>query len=521
MNELEIKKHNFDQAKNRLKAFSEKTNAKLEIDKVRTSDGFWFINWNHTVTGAELNDRLEAIQKHFITVNTTNNDVIKEFREVYNALDTLDKDYITGIVNNLRCIEKTSNDVKVHQKVLKEHQETLEHQQNKLDMHQTELKKTVADISKIVTKLKEFKEELESYKHLTDIDKVWNDCKTIQNEIKVVSDSIVKFSEKTTKDIVTVTNKTKDLIPVIQEMDFFISHLKIITHIDDVDSMWEDINKVKENFVIADNSLRNIKSDILKIQDHLYEIDSFIDLVNEYTHLQDIDNMWDDLAVCKIDIEKMNANIQTHQKELDTVATTSVEHRKAIDALFKNLTDTRAYAVDSRNLITELEAFRAEVSAIDHLMEVDKIWEQMEDHQIRINRAEQESKSHTDKLNKLEQADGKMCESIDSNAYDISALKKYKDKLNGISHLDDVDSIWEDVEEHTSKIVECERRNEDLAVTVQKNKDELHENIAEVVQTTNTVIESLTEKVKYAYWIAGGSAGIAIIELILLFMKVI
>ena len=119
------------------------------------------------------------------------------------------------------------------------------------------------------------------------------------------------------------------------------------------------------------------------------------------------------------------------------------------------------------------------------------------------------------------QADDKMRESIDSNAHNISILKEYKDKLSGISHLDDVDSTWKNVEEHTSKLVECERRDEDLAVTIQKNKEEVNDNIAEAVQTANAAIESLTKKVKYAYWIAGGSAGLAIIELILLLMKVI
>ena len=41
------------------------------------------------------------------------------------------------------------------------------------------------------------------------------------------------------------------------------------------------------------------------------------------------------------------------------------------------------------------------------------------------------------------------------------------------------------------------------------------------IQTANAAIETLTKKVKYAYWIAGGTAGLAIIELILLLIKVI
>ena len=59
---------------------------------------------------------------------------------------------------------------------------------------------------------------------------------------------------------------------------------------------------------------------------------------------------------------------------------------------------TEEYAVDSRNLITKLEAFKEEVSALNHLMEVDEIWKQTEEHQTRINRVEQECKANTDKL---------------------------------------------------------------------------------------------------------------------------
>ena len=279
MNEIEKSRHNFDLAKNRLKEFSAKMEDELRIDRVRTQDEalFGMIKYSHTVTGGELNERLETIQKHFIAVNATNNKVIKEFREVYNALDTLDRDYITSIVANVKAIEKTSNDVREQQKILKQHNE-------KLDVHQVEIEKNVDSISKIVTVLKVFKEKLEGYKHLTDIDRIWNDCKTIQNEIIVVSDSITKFSKKTKEDIATANNKNKVLsdqvnrdirtlrneaksfkeffsdlskkfectanllnnqIPIIQETSSFVEHLKNVAHIDDVDSMCDDIDKAK------------------------------------------------------------------------------------------------------------------------------------------------------------------------------------------------------------------------------------------------------------------------------------
>ena len=523
MNEVAIKRHSFDLAKNRLKEFSEKREAELEIDKVRTDGGFLGLG-DHKVTGYELNRRLETIQEHFIAVNTVNNKVIKEFGEVYNALDWLHKDYITSIIANVKAIEKTSNDVRVQQGTLKQHNEKLANQQSKLDAHQAEIEKNVANILKIVAALKVFKEKLEGYKHLTDIDKIWNDCKSIQNEIRVVSDSITKFSRKTREDIATANNKNKALsdkvnrdiltlrneaktfkeffsdlsdklestvnlldsqIPVIKEIDSFTEQLKKLTHIDDVDSMWDDINKATENFATVENSLQNIEADVLQMQKSLEEIDSFVAVLSGYTHLQDIDNMWDDLDICKKNIEKINANIQTHQSELNNLAATSENHTEYIAALSKKMVATEEYAVDSRNLIAKLEAFKEEVSALNHLMEVDEIWKQTEEHQTLINRVEQECRTNTD-------------------------------KLSVISHLDDVDDMWNNVEEHTSKLIECEKRDEELADAIQKNKEEVNENIAVMVQATNAAIETLTKKVKYAYWIAGGAAGLAIIELILL-----
>ena len=208
MKEIVIKKHSFDLAKKRLKEFSEKTEAELEIDKVQTDGGFLGLG-DHKVTGNELNESLEIIQKLFIDVNTTYNKVIKEILEVYNALNVLDEDYITSFVDNVKSIEKTSNDVRVLQGTLKQHNEKLANQQRKLDEHQAEIKKNVANISKIVIALNAFMEKLENYKHLTDIDKIWNDCKAIQNEIRVVSDSITMFSKKITEDVDEIWKQTE------------------------------------------------------------------------------------------------------------------------------------------------------------------------------------------------------------------------------------------------------------------------------------------------------------------------
>lgn len=55
---------------------------------------------------------------------------------------------------------------------------------------------------------------------------------------------------------------------------------------------------------------------------------------------------------------------------------------------------------------------------------------------------EQEGELHSDKLNDLMQAEDRICERIESNVSDIKCLKEYREKLGGISHLEDVDSIY-------------------------------------------------------------------------------
>ena len=415
MDEIAIKRHSFDLAKERLKEFSEKTNPELKIDKVETDGGFLFLG-DHKVTGYELNERLETIQDHFIDFNATNNKVIKEFREIYNALDVLDKDYIASIVANVKAIEKTSNDVRAQQGMLKQHNEKLADQQSKLNVHQSEIEKNVENISKIVTILKAFKEKLDSYTHLTDVDRIWRDCKKIQDRLAIVSDSITKLSKKTTKDITKANNQNKtiqDRLDIVSDSITLLSKRTIedIAKVDSKnktlsDQVNKDILTLRDEGKSFENSLENIKADILKMQKHLDELDFLVALVNESAHLQDIDNMWADLDICKVDIERISQNTQEYQN--------------------------------------------------------------------RVHRVEQEGKIHTDKL-----------------------------------------------DEYASKITECERKNEELAVAIQKSNKEVNESIAETAQTFREAIDSLRKKVKYAYWIAGGSAGFAIIELILLLIKVI
>lgn len=263
MNEI-IEKHNFELIKKRLKEFSEKTQSELEIKRVE-EDGWFF--FDHNVTGKELNERLETIQRLFIDVNTTNNSVIKEFREVYNALDVLDRDYITAIMSNLSAIGKTSDDVRIQQRTLKKHNE-------KLNFQQKEIEKNILNIEKIVEVLKTFKEKLESYEHLMEIDEIWNDCKASRDKNIEISKTVEEnkfLLEQLKCDIRTVEDKIKKLV-------LFMNHLEKLEHINDIDYISKEVDKnstkiveCKERVEELSVYIQSSKEEMNKLRDAIVE----------------------------------------------------------------------------------------------------------------------------------------------------------------------------------------------------------------------------------------------------------
>lgn len=493
MNELDIKRHSFDLAINRLKKFSEKTEAEIAIDSVKT-DVLWGMG-DHKVTGCELNSRLKSIQGHLINVNTTNSKTIKEFKEVYNALDSLDKDYITSIVASVKAIEKTSNDVRTQQVSLKQHNDKIVDQQNKLDSHQIEIEKNVAIIKTMITTLKAFKEKLDGYKHLTEIDKIWSDCQTIHNSIQVVSDSITALSKKTTNDIATANSKSKDLlekvnkeilalkkeaetyveffsdlsekidstanrldeqIPIIEKNSKFVSQVNSIAHLNDVDSIWKDVTKAKESISNIENDLQTAYDTIHQMQKHFNQIDSFITAMRGYTHLKDIDSMWENLSTLKKEVADLtkavdhnNKVIQEHGSDLERLNSVSEKRQDELDILSQNQNEIKQYAEANRSSIAELQLFRSEVDSIEHIDDVDSMWEQGND------------------------------------------LKTY-------------------LAEASNHIVSLQEKTTAIDKVITDKTAEMQDKVV-----------SLETKLKYAYYIAGGALGLAVVELMLALTGVI
>lgn len=151
MNELVIKRTGFDQGLQNIQKFAKNLPTDHSFDRVAV-DGTLLKFTNHHVTGAEMNHFIEKVQERLISVNTTFHSIIKEFTQIYQVFDSLDKEYVAGILLSLEEVRKACQ---AAQMVSDENSRTLE-----------SLQKTVAKLLQLSSEFKEFKtisqEKLES-----------------------------------------------------------------------------------------------------------------------------------------------------------------------------------------------------------------------------------------------------------------------------------------------------------------------------------------------------------------------
>lgn len=185
----EIKPQSYENAKLSLKAFSEKTGGALKLNKVDSFGGLfgWF---DHKVTGDELNKLTGQIQKYLVKFNNLNKDFISQFDEVYNALESLDSEYIPAILSAVKGAETASDQAL---------------------RAQNDIQKTIEIQKKIVDKLSEHKEKLDQLSHLYNIDELWEQVGENDSRINNLTEKTTELSEQDNKHNTNITEIFKEL----------------------------------------------------------------------------------------------------------------------------------------------------------------------------------------------------------------------------------------------------------------------------------------------------------------------
>lgn len=215
MNDLEIftskdiQRHDFNKYKNNLKKFSEQLPEQIKIEKVET-EGFFFFT-DHKVTGSELNRVTSEIQDNLIILMNGQNKIIKEFNDIYNAFETLDKDYISGILSALKSSEEAHLRLK-----------------NQVDSQK-------AFVEKVISKNKELNEEVYALNVKLDQINVFIDSTKVVH--KSLQEQIIA-QKNFLEDIVVESNNLKELVNILnskierfENKDFDLKKVNIISYI--------------------------------------------------------------------------------------------------------------------------------------------------------------------------------------------------------------------------------------------------------------------------------------------------
>lgn len=360
MGDLVIKTHNFELAKKNLREFSQKEAKDLQIKTVDENGGFLGLG-NHKVTGEELNERISTIQQHLIALNETNNKAIKEFGEVYKALESLDKEYIQAILISIKATEETSNGVAAAQE---------------------KITQIIEDQKKTLEILKKFKQKLDGYAHLGDIDKIWSDCQAWHAESSTLMDSVDAVTDLSNENDASIKELTisqeaaarkigeisdilDEQISRIETLISFRDKLNAIVHLSDVDEMWDSLTSAQADIQKLCAEMVDAQAAIAKNAENISKIQEFVDLLSCQTHLNDIDAMWDkteehtaQIASLQEQDEAIKGIINNNKDAADKVAS---ELQKKDDQLDKLIQSNKAAADQA---ISTLEEKNAALSAL-------------------------------------------------------------------------------------------------------------------------------------------------------------
>ena len=205
----------FNRCKEDLKLFSEQTEKDINLPTVNYYESFLFVDYDHKVTGGELNELTSKLQEHLKNFNNINNKIIREFSAIYNTFNALDNEYIKNIMQSLKKsneainkanlglteAEKRIEDIRATNGKLEVAQNNIKIIQDELEYAQKDLDKHMEIQKKIVDGLTLFKGKIDSYKHLKDIDNMWENLEKLVNKIPIISENINNIKIDVQKNI--------------------------------------------------------------------------------------------------------------------------------------------------------------------------------------------------------------------------------------------------------------------------------------------------------------------------------
>lgn len=294
------------------------------------------------------------------------------------------------------------------------------------------------------------------------------------------------------KDIEKTIEEQKKMIKVLQQ---FKEKLDKFKHIVDIDKMWGELQAYQK-------SVSNIQTSLSAFEQHKNRVDKI-------KHLPDIDKIWGDIQHQAKDIKsineesaRVNALIEAQAESISVLFSVKeiidgLDHLSDIDSLWNNIQTINGTISSINNsikkLVSKLEKQGKDIESTNEV--ITKITSQK--FIFSIDETRKLADSLTKKVDDIITNSSAMSQNIDNALTRIEKVEK-------ISHLYDIDIMYEEM--HSFKTI---------VSNLNETKDSLIEENGKLSERIEEVEKRFAKKLTIAYALAGGSIGIAIIELIL------
>ena len=196
-----IKPHKFEVAKNKIQKLAHNVPSTVSMERFQTEGSIFSWN-NHNITGEEANRLLVSpLQSTLIAQNENIRSLFNIADEVYKALESLDKEYISGIITSVEAAKMASNQAKAaSSKAEQASLQALDASQKALEASisannaQTDIKKTIEGLKMTIQILKEFKEKVTlELAEISPLNKLTN---SIKNRVQNIEQEEIKTRGK-------------------------------------------------------------------------------------------------------------------------------------------------------------------------------------------------------------------------------------------------------------------------------------------------------------------------------------
>ena len=388
-------------------------------------------------------------------------------------------------------------------------------------------KVTGAELNSLVTNLQEYLMRLNTrdhdiiqefgqvYKALESLDKDYiqdilisvKAAETASSQAKTASEQALKAQKDTDRAIEALKATTATLKRFREEV-------KAIHHLQDVDSLWDKAQSAEKALQEANEQIRDIS---MRYGNRIEKIEQLRDAINKYKHLKDIDWIW-------------------------SVASFN---QRSINALADDLGAINERFTQEVNC---LKSYQEKLEALQHLLDIDEIWENMSAHQKTLAEISEQRSSMLNSIDDLSRKIETIVTSFEEKKEEIGGIRE---KVDSSKHFDQIDNMWTDIQKAKQELSNLINRGTEETDTIlrmcqeistlQGMKDELSqfaeasrvEGLETKLQTMSEELESinsaaserdkeleeknrdLKRQFKLLYYIAGSALGITLLQFIL------